>query len=1095
MFARRLGLVLLIVLLGWAWSQPAHAQPAQPTPIDVLLLIDDSGSMSDVWASGTRQPNDPLGLRHSAARLFIELARDGDRIGVISFHTDPTALGEAAEGRLTTIAGTATKRSLQATIVQPTEPPAQERLTDMRKALRLARELLTANRTDNRQFIVFLTDGRPWPPDQRNELLAVIKQLAADGVTIFPILLGNDVDLEVAKRMANATNGLIQQVDNAGDLLQAYARIYSFIQPERYVDEVELTGGRVATFRTGPDQGITNVSILLPKTPDADRGFADLTRNGQSVLDQEVLADGVTLTRSVDDHYEVVTLAHNAPLVGEWVATATSAAQAGASKALLVADSLASLILQYPSAADAASTAAPRYYPAGKPVLLAVAVEQAGHRITGLDVQAVLEGVQQPLRSDGLTADGSLYWTLLTPTGSETPGQRSTVQVQIGQELRPIRLLKEFTLVSAELPRLVADSPTERASGLEEDGRLLLKAHFEGKPQGDQEEPQLPEQATVVAYVADTKAGNVTTIELACTPNGVCLDRSFVPQQGTHYDVTFVATAVVNGTPYTDFAQGSLTMRDALRLDSLPPILDFGRIPPYESSIRRDVVLTAFTSQPVELEATLELGGAGVNLPPGALGLSLSRPVHREGNRYVSVLQLTGFDALPPGEYSGVIRFSSPRDMDIEPASVTIQFTIPVPEVKLFLPASPDLGDLARPGEPRQFTIQAEFSSGKPSDIEARLVELTSGGRTVDSSNFQVSVGAAQPVQAGARRFTLPVQLSAAKRPKPGLYQGVILFSSPEGMTVDPQRMQITFNVPQPVTSIMLPGDRLDFGSASNLSRPISASLTLHQTILDQPPPLRLQLVSLSHSRESELNNKPRLTVSSGAVRSLGEGQFRLPIYVSAVGKAVPGIYQGVLRIEAPEGEDVLVQPSEIEFVVRQLTPWQALLRRLTPVASFLRTWFVPLPLLRWQGIVGWLVLLVLVNTLLRLRPASSGARGMISSEETGKAAILRGEEPLYLVLNGNSVLLSRKKRDRSRAVALINFERQVDASGDRLIWRPVLRPNPLAPEPVRLAYWRRRSNRWHLVPEEGAPLWHGARFRLRLPESGARYHFRYAAQ
>lgn len=1087
MIARRLMLLLLVLFLGMGLSQPASAQSSQPQPIDVVLLIDDSGSMSDVWASGTRQPNDPQGLRHSAARLFIDLTRDGDRIGAISFHTDPTGLGEAANSGLNTIAGTASKRELQATIVQPTEGDPMERLTDIRKGMRMAADILANNDVGNRQFIVFLTDGRPWPPDQVTELRAIIDELAANGVTIFPILLGEDIDMEIAERMANQTGGSIQQVFDAGDLLQAYARIYGFIQPERYVDEVALASGRLASFRTSPNQGITNISVLLPKTPDTAAGFADLTRNAQPVLDQETLGDGAILTRNGDEHYEVVTIANNAPLAGEWVATATSAAEAGSSNALIIADSLASLVLEYPSTSDNANTAAPRYYPAGKPVLLAVAVEQAGRQVTGLDVQAVLEGVQQPLQSTGLADDGSLYWAVVTPEGADLAGQSTPVQVQIGQELTPVRLQKEFTLISGDFPSLVADSPTTRASGLEEDGRLLLKVHFAGDTP--------PEQPSVTAYVADRSAGTVAEVNLACSLDGVCQDRSFLPQQGTTYDVTFLATAMAGGVPYTDFAQGSLTMRDAIRLDSLPPILDFGRVPPYENSIRRDLVLTAFTDQDVELNATLDLQAAGVDVPAGALGISLSRPVHRDGNRYVSVLQLSGFDALPPGEYSGNIRFTSASDVDVEPRSVALQFNIPVPEIGLILPASPDLGDLARPGEPREFTIQGEFSSGKASDIEARLVELTSGGRAVDTGNFQVSVGGAQPLAADSRRYTLPVQLSAASRPKPGLYQGVILFSSPEGMTVDPQRMQITFNVPQPVTMVSLSGDRLDFGATSNLNEPASANLILQQSILDQPPPLRVSLASLSHSEGAADGSTPQLNVSGGAIRQNDDGTFSLPVYLSAVGDPVAGVYQGVLRIEPANADDVLVQPAEVEFLVQQLTALQAWQQRLSPIASFIRTWFVPLPLVRWQGFLGWLVLLVLINTLLKLRPASAAVRGVISVEESGKVASVKGSDPLFVVVNGSGIDLSRKKRDRSKALAIVSFEQQVDSSGERLSWRPVVRPNPLAPQPVKVSYWRRKSNRWHLVQDEGAALWNGARFRLRLADSGMRFHLRYAAQ
>ncbi|RME85677.1 MAG: VWA domain-containing protein, partial [Caldilineae bacterium] len=1035
-------------------------------------------------ASGTRRPNDPKGLRHSAARLFIDLARDGDRLGVISFHTFPTAYGELAQGRLTTIVGTEAKDALKATIVQPTEPPSDERLTDMRLALQMARDVLRANREGHRQFIVFLTDGQPWPPDQRRELIAAIDDLAADGVTIFPVLLGNDIDMGVAERMARRSGGLIQSVEQAGDLLAAYARIYGFIQTERYVDDVLLPDGQTGTFRTASEQGITRLSIVLPKLEEEDSAFAALTRNGEDLLGQETLEDGTTLLRSGDQHYEVISLANNTPISGEWTLKATSALEAGAPVALIIADSVDSLVMRFPAADKDGSPAAPRYYPAGKPVLLGVEVRQGTARMPGLEVQAILNEVQYPLRSDGLSGDGSLYWTILNP-GPATPGEQKRVQIQIGRELAPVRLQKQFTLIAGEFPQLVADSPTERSPGLQEDGRLELRAHFEGDTP--------PQDAAVTAFITDKRSGQVTVIDVPCDLDGTCVDRSFEPTLGTNYDVTFIARGSVGETTYTDFAQGTLVMRDVLRLDTLPPILDFGRIPNYEESLTWDIVLTAYTDQQVELDARLELEVGGQPLPPGTVGLSLSRPTHRESNRYSSLLRLTGFDKLPPGEYTGRIYFESPAAVDLDPPSVAVRFTIPVPEITLTLPDAPDLGDIIRLGEPHEFNIEAEFSDGKVSDLEAQLVRLSADGNTVDQGDFRVNVGSATPVQSGSRRYLIPVRLVADERPRPGRYQGTIAFSSPDGKIVDPSRIQITFNVPRPITTIRLSSDRLDFGSAADLTDPISTMLHIQQSILDEPPPLTFTLEDVRFPQGEGNTPLPTLSVTSGIVRQAEDGSFRVPLFLRADGPVPAGSVEGAIRIDSPE--DVLIEPARIDFVVRQLTPLEALGQRLSPGVNFLRTWFVPLPLIRWRGLVGWLVLLVLINTILRLRTSSAEGAGVVNAEESGQTVRLSGRRPLYLVLDGDVVQLSRNKNDQSRALAIITYEQQVDSNSSRLVWRPVLRPNPLAPEPVLVSVWMRRNNRWLLVKDEGKALWNGARFRLRFPQRSVRYHFRYAAQ
>ena len=94
-------------------AQDASATPvvsstlASPTqPVDVVVLLDDSGSMATCWPwppnGGTpfqppcggvskNPPSDPSELRYSAARLLVELADDTDRIAVVRFDSEAHA--------------------------------------------------------------------------------------------------------------------------------------------------------------------------------------------------------------------------------------------------------------------------------------------------------------------------------------------------------------------------------------------------------------------------------------------------------------------------------------------------------------------------------------------------------------------------------------------------------------------------------------------------------------------------------------------------------------------------------------------------------------------------------------------------------------------------------------------------------------------------------------------------------------------------------------------------------------------------------------------------------------------------------------------
>ncbi len=144
------------------------------------------------------------------------------------------------------------------------------------------------------------------------------------------------------------------------------------------------------------------------------------------------------------------------------------------------------------------------------------------------------------------------------------------------------------------------------------------------------------------------------------------------------------------------------------------------------------------------------------------------------------------------------------------------------------------------------------------------------------------------------------------------------------------------------------------------------------------------------------------------------------------------------------------------------------------------------------MGFVGWIVLLVLINTGLRLRPAAPKEGGVCVADASGEMAAVPNNRPLYLVMGKAGIGFSNRRPDRARALAVVDLEQRISGRSTRATWQPVLRPNPTAPTAVRVAYWRPETSRWHTVNESGYALSPGSRFRVRLAQSDEKHYFRY---
>lgn len=217
-------LAIAIILIFILFAKPLGATAA---PIDLLLLLDNSGSMAT---------NDPEGLRYVAARLAVDQLEDIDQVGVFSFASTveeifPLSPLSAVEQR------THLQELLDIRAVSGG-------YTDIKGAVAAAaRQFAESGRPEASPVVLLLTDGVPDPgPGLRQnrpfmegyvgELATLVEELAATGVTVYGVGLTEEANLEFLEQVTTPTQGWSRMVQEAEELTPVFLEILAELKPE-----------------------------------------------------------------------------------------------------------------------------------------------------------------------------------------------------------------------------------------------------------------------------------------------------------------------------------------------------------------------------------------------------------------------------------------------------------------------------------------------------------------------------------------------------------------------------------------------------------------------------------------------------------------------------------------------------------------------------------------------------------------------------------------------------------------------------------------------------------------------------------------------
>jgi Mg-chelatase subunit ChlD len=658
-FHRPLALLLALTLVLAAVAQPfaAQAQSAIDTRIDVVLVIDNSGSMDD---------NDPSGMRISAAKLFANLAAVGDQIGVVSMgerDSTTTLLSLSTIDDFTQFGWDRLK-----TIKAPDELASY---TYMGEALDLASQVMdNAAKRNRERAVIFLTDGLPTYLDedraaQEAKQVAAVEKLRNDGVKIFPIALGPAADRDwLHHALAVPTGGRVWPADNADQLLGVYTTIMTLLQDGRYVDTYDVIGN-VETFlaNVNPRQQINQVNFVFPGKD-----------NTAPVIEELLLPNTPTsgkdkLSRFQDPNWAMFTARpeYIPRFNGEWRVELQAQQSQVPMIAVIKSDLRARLVEPIPSVAD--DEVSTRYYPAGRSLMLRAGARNKADLFEkrlgvwvkmqepdmgdGFELQDVGMG-QDLVAEDGIRA--GLYDRALSPGNYR-------LLVNISPTDSHLRLDKIYDLTVEPLPMMEVSIEPEGQIQVNEP--VQIKAHF--AYEGQRVEVQAAEIEAAVKL--EDKVVEVVTLERQDDGSYV---GEYVPPRSDTFSFALTAHVEWNAPDrgyrrYTDYVEVGYDVSKQPLVEVA--VVDAGdRVAGLEDGVQRTVEFRSYSDEPVEIKLSI----AGI--PEGSVFPDTITIQPREtGSRTVT---LNSPSELRSGEYQAQLKVETTPGVRLSTTDLPVSFTV-----------------------------------------------------------------------------------------------------------------------------------------------------------------------------------------------------------------------------------------------------------------------------------------------------------------------------------------------------------------------------------------------------------------------------------
>lgn len=285
---------LIYILISSTLFLYGQVCSAEKTAVDAIVILDSSGSM---------KKSDPDSLRKPAAKLFISLLNQDDRVSIMSFSDNGYPI--------TYLNSLDSEKNIQLTLDATEKVSTKGVYTNIHAAIERAYKILSESKSDRDPIIILLSDGKmDVGNNEKSQALSAeliestVPKLIESNIKVYSIAFTENSDQELLTTLSESTQGFCKVAANDEELHLAFTSIF---EQSKKPDMLPLTENSFLA-----DESIHEITIVANKEtpeskiflqdPDGEKFDASSKRNN--------------IKWFISDSFDMITI--KKPIVGDW---------------------------------------------------------------------------------------------------------------------------------------------------------------------------------------------------------------------------------------------------------------------------------------------------------------------------------------------------------------------------------------------------------------------------------------------------------------------------------------------------------------------------------------------------------------------------------------------------------------------------------------------------------------------------------------------------------------------------------------------------------------------------------------------------------